>query len=194
MDMPVTFIVGDIMSEDEFFRFCQMNDTLNLERDSEGNIIFMSPAGSFSDSFSFDISIAFGSWLRANKIPGKAFGPSAGFTLPNGAVRSPDVAWVTREKWDALSREEKERFSPMCPDFVIEVRSKSDSLIYLQNKMQEYIANGCRLAWLIDRVKEKVYVYEPGCAIVEHASLAIQLSGEPLFPGFVLNLAEIEND
>lgn len=192
MGMPVTFIVGDIMSEDEFFRFCQMNDTLNLERDSEGNIIFMSPAGCFSDNLNLEISSLFCSWLRENKIPGKAFGPSAGFTLPNGAVRSPDVAWVNRQKWDALSRDEQDRFSPMCPDFVIEVRSKTDSLIYLQNKMQEYLANGCRLAWLIDHYGKKVYVYEPGCAIVEYASLDIQLSGEPLFPGFVLNLAEIE--
>lgn len=192
MDMPVTFIVGDIMSEDEFFRFCQMNDTLNLERDSEGNIIFMSPAGSLSDNFNFEISLVFGSWLRENKISGKAFGPSAGFTLPNGAVRSPDVAWVNREKWDALSRDEQERFAPICPDFVIEVRSKSDSLIYLQNKMQEYLANGCRLAWLIDRYGKKVYVYEPERAIVEYSGLDVQLSGEPLFPGFVLNLAEIE--
>ncbi len=192
MDTPVTFIVGDIMSEDEFFRFCQMNDTLSFERDSEGNIILMSPAGSFSDSFNFEISLVLGSWLRDNKIPGKAFGPSAGFTLPNGAVRSPDVAWVNRQKWDALSREEKERFAPVCPDFVIEVRSKTDSLIYLQNKMQEYLANGCRLAWLIDRISEKVFVYESGCAIVEYSSLDIRLSGEPVFQGFVLNLAEIE--
>lgn len=192
MDTPVTFIVGDIMSEDEFFRFCQMNDTLSFERDSEGNIILMSPAGSLSDNFNFEISLVFGSWLRENKIPGKAFGPSAGFTLPNRAVRSPDVAWVSREKWDALSRDEQERFAPLCPDFVIEVRSKSDSLIYLQNKMQEYLANGCRLAWLIDRYGEKVYVYEPERAIVEYSSLDIQLSGEPLFPGFVLNLVEIE--
>jgi Uma2 family endonuclease len=192
MDTPVTLIVGDIMSEDEFFRFCQMNDTLSFERDSEGNIIFISPAGSLSDNFNFEISLVFGSWLRENKIPGKAFGPSAGFTLPNRAVRSPDVAWVSREKWDALSRDEQERFAPLCPDFVIEVRSKSDSLIYLQNKMQEYLANGCRLAWLIDRYGEKVYVYEPERAIVKYSSLDIQLSGEPLFPGFVLNLAEIE--
>ncbi|MGV3604101.1 MAG: Uma2 family endonuclease [Dyadobacter fermentans] len=192
MDTPVTFIVGDIMSEDEFFRFCQMNDTLSFERDSEGNIIYMSPTGSLSDNFNFEISIAFGTWLRENKIPGKAFGPSAGFTLPNRAVRSPDVAWVSREKWDALSRENQERFAPLCPDFVIEVRSQSDSLIYLQNKMQEYLSNGCRLAWLIDRFDEKVYVHEPERAIVEHSSFGVPLSGEPLFPGFVLNLAEIE--
>lgn len=192
MDTPVTFIVGDIMSEDEFFRFCQMNDTLNLERDSEGNIIFMSPVGCFSDNLNSNILIAFGSWLNEHKIPGKVFGPSAGFTLPNKAVRSPDVSWVTSERWDALTRDEQERFAPICPDFVIEVRSKTDSIIYLQNKMQEYMANGCRLAWLIDRYNKKVYVYEPSCAIVEFTGVDIRLSGEPLFPGFVLNLAEIE--
>ncbi|SDG85016.1 Endonuclease, Uma2 family (restriction endonuclease fold) [Dyadobacter soli] len=192
MDTPVTFIVGDLMSEDEFFRFCQMNDTLNLERDSEGNIIFMSPAGMLSDSFNGDIFAEFAAWLRKNKVPGKAFGPSAGFTLPNGAVRSPDVAWVNRTSWDAMSRDEQERFGHVCPDFVIEIRSRSDSLRYLQDKMQEYLDNGCRLGWLIDRYKEKVYVYEPGCAIRQYDSLDIQLSGEPLFPGFVLNLAEIE--
>lgn len=180
------------MSEDEFFRFCQMNDTLSFERDSEGNIILMSPAGSLSDRFNSKILIAFGSWLEQHNVSGSVFGPSAGFTLPNGAVRSPDVAWVSQQKWDALSEAEQERFAPVCPDFVIEVRSKTDSIIYLQNKMQEYLANGCRLAWLIDRYGKKVYVYKPGCAIIEHSSLDIQLSGEPLFPGFVLNLSEME--
>ena len=191
MDMPVTFIVGDIMSEDEFFRFCQMNDTLNLERDSEGNIIFMSPAGSLSDNLSSKILIALGLWLDQHDNPGMVFGSSAGFTLPNGAVRSPDVAWINSESWDALSEAEQERFAPICPDFVVEVRSKTDSIIYLQNKMQEYMANGCRLGWLIDRYGKKVYVYEPERAIVEYSSLDIQLSGEPLFQGFRLNLAKI---
>ncbi|WP_426295879.1 Uma2 family endonuclease [Dyadobacter endophyticus] len=111
----------------------------------------------------------------------------------NGAVRSPDVAWINSERWNALSESEQERFAPLCPDFVIEVRSKTDSIIYLQNKMQEYMANGCRLAWLIDRYGKKVYIYEPGCAIIEHSGFDIQLSGEQVFPGFVLNLGEIGN-
>lgn len=191
MDTPVTFIVGDIMSEDEFFRFCQMNDTLNLERDSEGNIIFMSPAGSLSESLSSKILIALGVWLDQRENPGTVFGSSAGFTLPNGAVRSPDVAWVNNESWAALSESDQERFAPVCPDFVVEVRSKTDSIIYLQNKMQEYMANGCRLGWLIDKYAHKVYVYESGNPIVEHSSLDIRLSGEPVFPGFELNLAKI---
>jgi len=179
------------MSEDEFFRFCQMNDTLNLERDSDGNIIFMSPAGSLSENLSSKILIALGLWLGQRENPGIVFGSSAGFTLPNGAVRSPDVAWVNSGSWAALSAADQERFAPVCPDFVVEVRSKTDSIIYLQNKMQEYMANGCRLGWLIDRYARKVYVYEPGKSIVEHLSLDIQLSGEPVFPGFELNLAKI---
>lgn len=191
MDTPVTFIVGDIMSEDEFFRFCQMNDTLSFERDSEGNIILMSPAGSLSDNLSSKILIALGIWLDQHDNPGMVFGSSAGFTLPNGAVRSPDVAWINSKSWDALSEAEQERFAPICPDFVVEVRSKTDSIIYLQNKMQEYMANGCRLGWLIDKYVRKVYIYEPGNPIIEHSGLDIQLSGEPVFPGFKLDLAKI---
>ncbi|SEI64906.1 Endonuclease, Uma2 family (restriction endonuclease fold) [Dyadobacter sp. SG02] len=190
MDTPVTFIVGDIMSEDEFFRFCQMNDTLNLERDSEGNIIFMSPSGGLSDNLSSKILIALGLWLDQHDNPGTIFGSSAGFTLPNGAVRSPDVSWVNSESWDALSESDQERFAHVCPDFVVEVRSKTDSIIYLQNKMQEYMANGSRLGWLIDKYAGKVFVYEPGKTIVEHPSLNIRLSGEPVFPGFELDLAK----
>jgi Uma2 family endonuclease len=192
MNTPVMFKVGDIMSDDEFFRFCQMNDTLDFERDSEGNIIYMSPTGSVTDGFNADILVVLGAWLRQHKIPGKLFGPSAGFTLPNGAVRSPDVSWVNRGVWDSLTVPEKERFAPICPDFVIEVRSKTDNVGYLQDKMQEYMDNGCRLAWLIDRFKETVHVYEPGRDIVKYQSLDVRLSGEPVFPGFVLDLAEID--
>ncbi len=179
------------MSEDEFFRFCQMNDTLSFERDSEGNIILMSPAGSLSDNLSSKILIALGLWLNQHGNPGMVFGSSAGFTLPNGAVRSPDVAWINSESWDALSEAEQEQFAPICPDFVVEVRSKTDSIIYLQNKMQEYLASGCRLGWLIDKYAQKVYVYEPGSQIIEHSSLDIRLSGETVFPGFELDLAKI---
>jgi len=190
--MPVTFKVGDIMSEDEFFRFCQMNDMLNLERDKDGNIIFMSPTGSFTGSFNLDISTALIIWLKQNKIAGKLFDSSAGFTLPNGAVRSPDLAWIPRAKWDALSTEEKEKFAPICPDFIIEVRSKTDNLKYLQNKMQEYVENGCQLAWLIDRFKKQVFIYRAGKDVEAIKSLDVQLSGDPLFPGFVLDLSTIE--
>jgi Uma2 family endonuclease len=192
MNMPVTLKVGDIMSEDEFFRFCRMNDMLDFERDSNGNIIFMSPTGSFTGSFNSDILVEIGVWLHAHKISGKLFDSSTGFTLPNGAVRSPDISWVSRENWDILSKEDKERFAPVCPEFVVEVRSKSDDLKYLLNKMEEYMANGCQLGWLIDRFEKNVYVYAFGRDVVQHQSIDIQLDGEPIFPGFVLDLSAIE--
>ncbi|TDE12765.1 Uma2 family endonuclease [Dyadobacter psychrotolerans] len=192
MNTPVTLKVGDIMSEDEFFRFCLMNDMLDFERDSNGNIIFMSPTGSFTGSFNSDILIELGMWLHSQKIPGKLFDSSAGFTLPNGAVRSPDIFWIAREKWDVLSAEDKERFAPVCPDFIVKIRSKSDDLKYLKKKMDEYMDNGCQLGWLIDRFEEKVYVYSEGNEISEYAGLDMQLSGEPLFPGFLLDLSAIE--
>ncbi|WP_439585778.1 Uma2 family endonuclease [Dyadobacter bucti] len=192
MNTPVTIKVGDIMSEDEFFRFCRMNEMLDFERDSDGNIIFMSPTGSFTGSFNSDILIEIGIWMHSHKVGGKLFDSSTGFTLPNGAVRSPDVSWVAKEKWDLLSNEDKERFAPVCPDFVIEVRSKSDDLKYLRDKMDEYMENGCQLGWLIDRFDQKVYIYQPNKNIIEFDSLDIQLNGEPLFPGFVLDLSAIE--
>ncbi|MCE7071830.1 Uma2 family endonuclease [Dyadobacter sp. CY327] len=190
--MPVTFKVGDIMSEDEFFRFCQMNDMLNLERDKHGNIILMSPTGTSTGSFNTDILLEVGAWLAAGKIQGRLFDSSTGFTLPNGAVRSPDLSWIPRNKWDALSAKDKERFAPICPDFIIEVRSKSDSLRYLQDKMQEYIDNGCQLAWLIDRFKERVSIYRSGREIEHINSFNTPLSGDPLFPGFMLDLSLID--
>ncbi|WAC10384.1 Uma2 family endonuclease [Dyadobacter pollutisoli] len=192
MNMPVTIKVGDIMSEEEFFRFCRMNDMLDFERDSNGNIIFMSPTGSFTGSFNSDILVELGAWLHSRKIAGKLFDSSTGFTLPNGAVRSPDISWVTREKWDKLSKDDKERFAPICPDFIVEIRSKSDDLKYLKDKMDEYMANGCQLGWLIDRFDEKVYIYQPDRNIEEHNGLDVRLSGEALFPGFVLDLNTIE--
>lgn len=193
MNMPIILHVGDIMSEDEFFRFCRMNETLDFERDSNGNIIFMSPTGSFTGGFNSDILVKIGVWLNIHKIPGKLFDSSTGFTLPNGAVRSPDISWVSRDKWDSLSKEDKEKFAPICPEFVVEVRSKSDDLVYLLNKMEEYMANGCQLSWLIDRFDRKVYVFAANHEVVQYQSLDMQLYGEPVFPGFVLDLSGIES-
>ncbi|MCE7066221.1 Uma2 family endonuclease [Dyadobacter sp. CY326] len=190
--MPVTLKVGDIMSEDEFFRFCQMNDMLSFERDKNGNIIFMSPTGSFTGRFTLRIANKFFNWLENNDIPGEVFDSSTGFTLPNGAVRSPDISWVPKEKWDALSCDEQEKFAPICPDFIIEVRSKSDDLKYLQDKMLEYMENGCQLGWLIDRFGEQVFIYAPGKHVETVNGLNVQLLGDPLFPGFALDLSAIE--
>lgn len=190
--MPVTLKVGDIMSEDEFFRFCQMNDMLNLERDKYGNIILMSPTGSITGSLNLTISFELTLWLRSHNIEGVSFDSSTGFTLPNGAVRSPDVSWVSKAKWDALSSYQQEKFAPICPDFVVEIRSKTDNLKYLQNKMVEYIENGCQLAWLIDRFRKQVTIYSQDNSVQTLNGLDTQLSGDPLFPGFVLDLSAIK--
>jgi Uma2 family endonuclease len=190
MPMPVTLKMGDLMSEEEFFQFCQMNDTLEFERDSQGNIILMSPTGSFTGNFNLRVSGQLFLWNEENEL-GEVFDSSTGFTLPNGAVRSPDVSWIRTERWDMLSQDQKERFAPICPDFVIEIRSKSDGLKYLLDKMLEYIANGSQLAWLIDRFENKVYIYSPGKPVIVHESLQVMLSGESVLPGFTLNLGAV---
>jgi len=190
IEMPVTLKMGDLMSEEEFFRFCQMNDTLEFERDSQGNIILMSPTGSFTGNFNSRISGYLFVW-NENSHLGEAFDSSTGFTLPNGAVRSPDVSWVKSEKWNLITESQKEQFAPVCPDFVVEIRSKSDGLKYLQNKMEEYISNGTQLGWLIDRFEEKAYVYRSGGEIFIHDTLNVKLSGETTLPGFVLDLGSL---
>ncbi|QRR01969.1 Uma2 family endonuclease [Dyadobacter sandarakinus] len=183
--MPVTLKMGELMSSEEFFQFCQMNDTLEFERDSHGNIILMSPTGSFTGNFNLRIAGLLFQWNEITQT-GLVFDSSTGFTLPNGAVRSPDVSWVCNEKWDELSLEEQEQFAPVCPDFVIEIRSKSEDIKYLLDKMKEYMAHGASLGWLIDRFDNKIYVYRPtGCIV--HDSLNVALSGEDVLPGFTLH-------
>lgn len=143
------------MTKEEFFRFCQMNDTLRFERDSDQNIIVMSPTGSSTGNINFRILGYLFMWNEASRL-GEAFDSSTGFALPNEAVRSPYVSWVKKQKWDSLAKNQKEQFAPVCPDFVIEIRSKSDGFKYLQDKMQEYLENGSDLGWLIDRFENKV--------------------------------------
>jgi Uma2 family endonuclease len=130
-----------------------------------------------------------GSWAEADGT-GVAFDSSTGFILPNGAERSPDAAWVSRSRWDRLTEKEQESFPPLCPDFVVELRSPTDNLKDLQAKMDEYMANGAQLGWLIDPFEKRVYVYQPGAAVavVEDPE---SLSGEPLLRGFTLQLRQV---
>ena len=190
ISMPVIMKMGELMNDDEFFRFCQMNDTFNLERDSQRNIIVMSPTGSFTGNFNLRISALLFIW-NENSGLGEVFDSSTGFTLPNAAVRSPDVSWIANEKWDVLSDDQKEKFAPVCPDFVIEVRSQSDGMEYLQEKMNEFLENGTQLGWLIDRFDGKIYIYRNGRPVETIDSLNIKLSGELTLPGFVLDLGSI---
>jgi Uma2 family endonuclease len=177
------------MTDDEFFDFCQRHKELRIEMDADGEIIIMPPTFSETGARNFNLAVEFGIWAKTNKT-GKGFDSSSGFVLPNGAKRSPDLSWIRFERWNALTAEQRAKFAHVCPDFVVELRSESDSLPRLKAKMEEYIENGAELGWLIDPVERKVYVYRPEkeTEILENPTEA---SGEPLLPGFVLNLKEI---
>jgi Uma2 family endonuclease len=190
INMPITFKSEGVMTDQEFFRFCQMNDTMEFERDAQHNIILISPTGSFTGGFNSKILIELGIWNKV-AVTGEIFDSSTGFMLPNGAVRSPDVSWIKNERWNLLTQDQKEQFAPICPDFVIEIRSKSDGLTYLQDKMKEFIENGVQLGWLIDRFENNVYIYREDKTIEIIETLETTLSGEDVLPGFVLNLAAI---
>jgi Uma2 family endonuclease len=174
------------MSEDEFFEFCQLNKELRLELTSEGDLIIMPPTGGKTGRRGLRLTLKLGNWAEQDGT-GQSFDSSTGFTLPNGAKRSPDFAWVRNERWGALSEKEQEQFPPLCPDFVVELRSHTDSVEALQRKMEEYIANGAQLGWLIDPFERKVYVYRPG-AEVKVLEDPEAVSGEPLLRGFALDV------
>jgi Uma2 family endonuclease len=191
---PLTLHFGPVLrklSDDDFFDFCQANQDWRIERTSDGDIIIMPPTGSETGGRNFSLAGMFYAWVRTDGT-GKGFDSSSGFTLPNGAERSPDLAWVGFSRWNALTERERERFAPLCPDFVVELRSPSDSLATLQDKMYEYIQNGAELGWLIDPLEKKVYVYRPQ-AQVECLDDPAIVSGEPLLKGFVLDVRELWN-
>jgi Uma2 family endonuclease len=177
------------MSDRQFYDFCQTNPDLRIERNAEGAVIVMPPA--FADTGNRNSKIAgqLFVWTEADGT-GEAFDSSSGFTLPNGAIRSPDVAWILRNRWNALSAKQQASFAPIAPDFVVELRSSSDTLVGLQEKMEEYIANRVRLGLLIDRKHRKVYVYRPGQA-VEVLEEPEVVSCEPELPGFGLKMAKV---
>jgi Uma2 family endonuclease len=177
------------LSEQEFYEFCRLNPDLSLELSSEGDLIIMPPTGGKSGVRNATLGARLTTWALENKS-GKAFDSSTVFTLPNGAKRSPDFAWVKNERWDALTEDEQERFPPLCPDFVVELRSRTDTLKNLWQKMDEYMSNGAQLGWLIDPQERRVYVYRSGAA-VEQLNDPQTVSGEPLLRGLELELQEI---
>lgn len=146
------------MTNEQFYEFCQANGDLRIERTANGEVIIMPPAFSDTGNRNFNIAAQLGYWTEQDGT-GIGFDSSAGFTLPNGAMRSPDASWIELDRWNALTDAQKASFAPICPSFVIELRSSSDRLIKLQQKMQEYIDNGASLGWLIDRQNRKVYIY-----------------------------------
>ncbi len=177
------------MTDDQFFELCQLNRNLHIERNAQGEIIIMPPTGSETGSRNFDLIVQLGVWTRQDGT-GIGFDSSAGFTLPNGAVKSSDAAWIKLEKWSVIPKEKREKFAPICPDFVVELRSPSDNLQLLKDKLQEYINNGTSLGWLIDRKHQKVYIYRPNSE-VEYLDKPLILKGDPILLGFTLDLATI---
>jgi Uma2 family endonuclease len=176
-------------TDDEFFEFCQLNKDLRIERTAEGDLIIMPPTGGETAIRNSTLNYLFAHWARQDGS-GKTFDSSAGFTLPNGAKRSPDLSWVSNQRWQKLTPEEREKFPPLCPDFVVELLSESDSLTDAQDKMTEYMANGAQLGWLIDPFARTVYVYRKDAPLELLQDPKI-LSGEPLLPGLAINIAEV---
>jgi Uma2 family endonuclease len=187
--LPPTLKLQIDLSDEQFFQLCQHNRDYQFERTASGEILIMTPSGSETGRRNVKITTQLEIWNSQSNL-GEVFDSSAGFKLPNGANRSPDASWVKADRWNALTPEQQERFAPLCPDFVVELRSPSDSLKDLQEKMQEYIANGTQLGWLIDRKNQRVEIYRPG-KDVEILDSPVSLSGEDVLPGFTLYLQQI---
>jgi len=177
------------LTEDQFFELCQNNRDLKFERTASGVLTIMSPTGGETSNRNMELSYQLQDWSRQNNL-GKAFDSSGGFKLPNGADRSPDASWVRRDRWDTLTPKQREKFVPLCPDFLVELRSASDALKPLQNKMKEYQENGAKLGWLIDPKNQRVEIYRPDQE-VEILENPTTLSGENILPGFILDLTSI---
>ena len=178
------------LTDEQFFQLCLNNGDLRLERTAEGELIIMPPTGWESGNRNSKLTARVELWAEADGT-GLAFDSSTGYKLPNGANRSPDASWVSRERLEALNPDPA-RFLLMAPDFAVELRSATDSLKTAQQKMQEYIDNGVRLGWLIDPQNQRVEIYRPG-QDVEVLQSPTSLSGEDVLPGFVLNLTQILN-
>jgi Uma2 family endonuclease len=188
---PITLDFNPVLrkiNDDDFFEFCQANRDLRIERTKEGELIIMPPTGGETGGRNFELTGVFRNWVKSDGT-GKGFDSSTCFTLPNGAMRSPDLSWVKLDRWNALTDEERKKFL-LCPDFVVELRSPSDIVDALKEKMEEYIENGAQLGWLIDPVAKKVYIYRPQSQL-EVREDPTQISGEPLLKGFALVMKDI---
>ena len=177
------------LTDDQFFQLCQENENIRLERTAKGELIIMSPAGGETGNSNAGLTAQIWIWNESHKL-GKVFDSSTGFKLPNGADRSPDASWVKLERWDALTPEQQKKFPPICPDFVVELMSPSDSLKETQDKMKEYRDNGAVLGWLINRKSRQVEIYRLNQE-VEVLESPATVSGEDVLPGFILNLESI---
>jgi len=175
------------MSDDQFYQLCRANPDVKFERNAKGELIIVSPTGGETGNFNVEIAADFVIWNRQTKL-GKVFDSSTCFKLPNGANRSPDVAWIKQERWNALTPKQKEKFPPIAPDFVLELMSPTDSLQVIRQKMQEYMDNQVKLGWLINPKNRSVEIYRQGQDVEVLQSPPVLLREEVL-PGFVLNLS-----
>ncbi|MCF2145839.1 Uma2 family endonuclease [Desmonostoc muscorum LEGE 12446] len=174
------------LTDEQFYQLCMANKDLSLELDAKGELIIVPPVGGESGNQEADLITDLNIWNRQTKL-GIVFSSSTIFRLPNGAKRSPDAAWVQLSRWEALTPEQRQKFPPLMPDFLIELRSQSDRLKTLQEKMQEYIENGLRLGWLINPQDGQVEIYRPAHP-VEVLKMPALLSGEEVLPGFELQV------
>ena len=176
------------LTYDSFYALCQANPDTKFERTAKGELVVMPPTGGETGNRNIELAFQLQAWSRQNRL-GIAFDSSTGFKLPNGANRSPDAAWMLLARWEALTIEQRRRFPPVAPDFVVELRSDTDSLPVTIAKMQEYIDNGVRLGWLIDPKTKQVEIYRQGQSKI--LSSPTSLSGEEVLPGFILDLKGI---
>lgn len=177
------------LTDDEFFALCQLNRDLRFERTSQGDIIIMPPTGAATGNRNAEITAQLRNWSKQDGT-GATFDSSTGFKLPNGADRSPDAAWIPLSRLASVTAKQKEKFPPLCPDFVIELLSPTDTLAATQAKMAEYIENGAQLGWLIDPEMRQIHVYRPRQAVVVMENVT-EMAADPELPGFVLDLREI---
>jgi Uma2 family endonuclease len=189
IDLPVRLITERPLSDLELMRFCAANETLRVEREPNGEILVMTPAGWKTSNINPRIGRLLDEWAEADGR-GYATDSNGGYTLPDGSMRAPDAAWVLRSRVEALTQEDQAGFAPVCPDFVIELRSPSDSLGELQAKMEQWIANGAEVAWLVDPIEKAVTVYRPGSE-PEHHSNPTSVQGTGPIAGFELVLARV---
>ena len=184
--LPSTLELKIDLTDEQFFQVCQNNRDLRFERTEAGELLIMPPTGGETSKRNFEIVVQLGIWNKKHNL-GVGFDSSGGFILPNGAARSPDAAWVLKERWETLTQQQRQKFLPLCPDFVVELCSPSDSVKQTQAKMQEYIDNGARLGWLIDAKARRVEIYRIN-QNVEILEQPPTLSGEDVLPGFILDL------
>lgn len=175
------------LSDDEFFELCQANPSLDFERNAQQEIIVMPPAGSESSEYCSEANYQLQHWNRPKRL-GHVYESSSGFKLPDSSVRSPDAAWLSQAKWEQLTPEQRRKFPPVCPEFMLEIKSPSDDMTDLQAKMETYLANGMQLGFLLDVPAATAYIYRPGQPAEAVQGYDQELSGEPVLPGFRLDL------